>query len=68
MLQHLIFYDYTASDKIMVKDHLISNRENPLPSLSGFLIYMHHPTANILHVMDFGTPFLEHWMEREIGQ
>ena len=38
MLQHFIFYDYTPSDIIMVMDHLISNRENPLPSLSGFLI------------------------------
>ena len=29
---------------------------------------MHHPTDRIAHTMDFVTPVVEHWMEREIAQ
>ena len=29
---------------------------------------MHHPTGGIAHTMAFGTPVVEHWLEREIGQ
>ena len=29
---------------------------------------MHHPTDRILNTMDFVTPMVEHWLEREIAQ
>ena len=28
---------------------------------------MHHPTDKIAHTTGFGTPVVEHWMEREIA-
>ena len=28
---------------------------------------MHHPTDRITHTMDFVTPVVEHWLEREIA-
>ena len=28
---------------------------------------MHHPTDMIAHTTAFGTPVVEHWLEREIG-
>ena len=59
----------------MVKDHLDSERGNPLPShgllfpiSSKFFFYMHHPTDRITHITAFVTPVVEHWMEREIAQ
>ena len=30
--------------------------------------YMHHPTDRIAHTTAFGTPDMEHWLEREIAQ
>ena len=29
---------------------------------------MHHPTDRIAHTTAFGTPVVEHWLEREIAQ
>ena len=29
---------------------------------------MHHPTDRITHTTAFGTPVVEHWLEREIAQ
>ena len=29
---------------------------------------MHHPTDMIAHTTAFGTPVVEHWLEREIAQ
>ena len=29
---------------------------------------MHHPTDRITHTTVFGTPVVEHWLEREIAQ
>ena len=29
---------------------------------------MHHPTERIAHTTAFGTPVVEHWLEREIAQ
>ena len=29
---------------------------------------MHHPTGRIAHTTAFGTPVIEHWLEREIAQ
>ena len=29
---------------------------------------MHHPTDRITHTTAFVTPFVEHWLEREIAQ
>ena len=29
---------------------------------------MHHPTDRITHTTAFVTPFMEHWLEREIAQ
>ena len=29
---------------------------------------MHHPTDRIAHTTAFGTPVMEHWLEREIAQ
>ena len=51
----------------MVKDHSDSERGNPLPP-HGLLFYMHHPTDRIIHITAFGTPVMEHWLEREIAQ
>ena len=28
---------------------------------------MHHPTDRIAHTMTFGTPVVDHWLEREIA-
>ena len=58
----------------MVKDHSDSERGNPLPphgllfpiNRQG-LFYMHHPTDRIAHTTAFGTPVVEHWLEREIA-
>ena len=60
-------YGYIASD--VVKYHSDSERGNPLPphGLQGFF-NMHHPTDRIAHTMAFGTPVVEHWLEREIAQ
>ena len=33
-----------------------------------FLFYIHHSTDMIAHTTAFGTPVLEHWLEREIDQ
>ena len=61
----------------MVKDHLDSERGNPLPphgllfpisSKSSFIFYMHHPTDRTIHTTTFVTPVVEHWLEREIAQ
>ena len=29
---------------------------------------MHHPTERITHTTAFGTPVVEHWLEREIAR
>ena len=29
---------------------------------------MHHPTDRIAHTTAFGTPVVEHWLERELAQ
>ena len=29
---------------------------------------MHHPTDKITHTTAFGTPVVEHWLEREIAR
>ena len=29
---------------------------------------MHHPTDRIAHIMAFGIPVMEHWLERDIAQ
>ena len=34
----------------------------------SFRFYMHHPTDRIAHTTAFGTPVVEHWLEREIAQ
>ena len=59
----------------MVKDHSDSEKGNPLPphrllfpicqKQQGFF-YMHHTTDRIAHTTAFGTPIVEHWLEREI--
>ena len=59
----------------MVKDHLDSEKGNPLPphgllfpiSSKGYF-YMHHPTDRIIHTTAFVTPVVEPWLEREIAQ
>ena len=58
----------------MVKDHLDSERGNPLPPqrllfpINSKLFYMHHPTDRIAHTTTYVTPVVEHWLEREIAQ
>ena len=55
----------------MVKDHLDSEKGNPLPPLHFFqqrIFYMHHPTDRITHTTAFVTSVMEHWLEREIAQ
>ena len=60
----------------MVKDHSDSEKGNPLPphrlllSINSkvFFLNMHHPTDRIAHTTAFGTPAVEHWLEREIAQ
>ena len=59
----------------MVKDHLDSERENPLPphellcpNNSKMFFYMHHPTDRIAHITAFVTPVVEHWLRREIEE
>ena len=56
----------------MVKDHLDSERGNPLPphrlllsinSKGSFIC-----TDRITHTTSFVTPVVEHWLEREIAQ
>ena len=32
------------------------------------IFYIHHSTDSIAHIMAFGTPVVEHWLEREIAQ
>ena len=55
----------------MVKDHLDSERGNPLPSF-GLLFpisnNVKYPTDRIAHTTAFVTPVVEHWLEREIAQ
>ena len=59
----------------MVKDHSDSEKGNPLPPNrllfpinSQVFFYNHHPTYMIAHTTAFGTPVVEHWLEREIAQ
>ena len=57
----------------MVKDHSDSERGNPPPphellQLTSRVLYMHHPTDRIAHTTAFGTPVVEHWVDREIAQ
>ena len=58
----------------MVKDHSDSERGNPVPphgllfpinSKGSFISIIH---ARISHTTAFVTPFVEHWLEREIAQ
>ena len=67
-------YGYMAI-RHMVKDHSDSERGNPLPPhgllfqiSSKVFFYMHHPTDRMTHTTVFVTPFVEHWLEREIAQ
>ena len=53
--------------------HTDSERGNPLPPHgllfsinSNGLLYMHHPTDRITHIMALVTPVVVHWLEREI--
>ena len=56
----------------MVKDHSYSETGNPLPPhgllfpISSKLFYMHHPTDRIAHTTAFGSPVVEHCLNREI--
>ena len=59
----------------MVKDQFDSEKENPLPphrllflinSKGSFICTM--VTDRIAHTTAFGTPDMEHWLEREIAQ
>ena len=56
----------------MVKDHSDSERGNPLPPhrllflINSKVFFMHHATDRIIHATAFVTPFVEHWLEREI--
>ena len=49
----------------MVEDHSDIERGKPLPQ---GLFYMHHPTDRIAHTTAFGTPVVEHCLEREKSQ
>ena len=58
----------------MVKDHSDSEKGNPLPlhrlllsvnSKGSFICTIPH---RITHTTAFGTPVVEHWLEREIAQ
>ena len=58
----------------MVKDHSDSEKGNPLPphrllfpidSKGSFICTI---PDRISHIMDFFTPVVEHWLEREIAQ
>ena len=66
------FYLRLYGVRHMVKDHSDSEKGNPLPphrlllSISSKVFYMHHPTDVIAHTTAFGTPVVEHWLEREI--
>ena len=66
-LTHFI-YGYMASD-IWLRTILIVRKETCCRQhrLQGFF-YMHHPTDRIAHTTAFGTPVVEHWLEREIAQ
>ena len=48
----------------MVKDHLDSERGNPLPLLHG----LHSSTDRITHTTAFVTPVMERWLGRDIAQ
>ena len=55
----------------MVKDHSDSERENPLPP-HGLLFPINSKgsficTDRIAHTTDYGTPVVEHWLEREMN-
>ena len=65
---HFIYAIYMVKDH-MVKDHTDSKRGNRLPP-HGLLfpISSKHPTDRITHTMAFGTPVVEHWLEREKAQ
>ena len=45
----------------MVKDHLDSERGNPLPP------NMYHPTDRLVYTTAFVTPVMEYQLEREIA-
>ena len=66
------FYLRLYGVRHMVKDHSDSQNGNPLPPhrllfpISSKVFYMHHPTDMIAHTTAFGTPVVEHWLEREI--
>ena len=58
----------------MVKDHSDSEKK---PAYAHGLLFsidskgsfiMHHPTDRITHTTAFVTPFVDHWLEREIAQ
>ena len=64
-------YSYMASE-IWLRTILIVRKETRCRLIGysfqqGFF-YMHHPTDRIAHTMDFVTPVVEHWLEREIAQ
>ena len=68
------FYLRLYGVRHMVKDHLDSERGNPLlphgllfPISSKSSFYMRHPTDRIAHTTAFVTPVVEHWLEREMA-
>ena len=55
---------WLRTTKIMKKE--IRCRRCPSDQQQG-IFYMHYPTDRITHIMAFGTPRVEHWLEREIA-
>ena len=67
------FYLRLYGVRYMVKDHSDSEKGNPLPpyrltinSKGSFFICT--IPDRIIHTTAFGTPVVEHWLEREIAQ
>ena len=58
----------------MVKNHTDKERKPATATwatLSDWqqgVFYMHHPTYRMTHTTAFGTPVVEHWLEREIAE
>ena len=52
----------------MVKDHLESERENPLLPLRGLGFLKCTIPDRIAHTMAFVIPVVEHWLEQDIAE
>ena len=58
----------------MVKDHSDSERTPAAATWATLsdkqqgVVYMHHPINRIEHTTAFGTPVVEHWLERKLAQ